>query len=111
METRTLKAVAAASDQVVATGGGVVVADHNRRLMQGTGVVINLTVSQSIIRQRLAGDNSRPLLHGDDTDDRVTRLLAEREQFYAMADLIVSTDDRSVADIVTEILTQLVDKK
>ena len=107
MESRVLKSIAGQNDQIVATGGGVVIAPENRQVMKSFGNVINLKVSCEEVRSRLCGDTTRPLLQGDDTEARVRLLLAERELFYAEADLEVDTTGKSVDEVVDVIVRWL----
>ncbi len=102
-----LKTIAGQNGQVVATGGGVVIAPENRQVMKSFGNVINLKVSCEEVRSRLCGDTTRPLLQGDDTEARVRLLLAERELFYAEADLEVDTAGKSVDEVVDVIVRWL----
>ncbi len=103
LESQVLRRVAGQGGQVVATGGGVVIAADNRRVMRATGRVIHLKVSVDEVGRRLQGDTTRPLLRGEDPGARVRQLLAEREEFYADADLAVETTGRSIDEIVGEI--------
>ncbi len=92
---------------VVATGGGVVISGENRRIMRACGIIVNLNVSLHEVLRRLERSNDRPLLAGEDGPLRATRLMAEREQFYADADIRIDTDGKSVEDVAREILLSL----
>jgi shikimate kinase len=92
---------------VVACGGGVVVAESNRRLMRDRGYVINLSASLDAVLKRLVGATDRPLYSGKDAVNRVQKLMDERKQFYADADIRIDTDNKSVEDVVSEILKVL----
>jgi shikimate kinase len=110
MESQALLEASHQDRVVVATGGGVVISPRNRILMQETGFVVNLSVSPAGVLSRLADDESRPLLSGGDRSDKILRLLAEREQFYQEAHLVVKTDGRAPAEISGEILLWLKNK-
>lgn len=107
LESRALAEVATSESLVVATGGGIVVAEQNRHLMNDTGTVINLSVTRETILARLIGDESRPLLNTGDPAAKVDALLADRGPFYAEADFTINTNGISVDDIVVEILKRL----
>ncbi len=92
---------------VVATGGGAVISPENRQFMRSAGFVINLKVSLDQVLRRLERSNDRPLLAGEDGHLRAASLLAEREQFYADADIRIDTDGKSVEDVAREILRSL----
>jgi shikimate kinase len=75
--------------------------------MRGKGYVINLMASLPVVMERLAGATDRPLLSGEGGAERVQRLLEERKQFYADANIRIDTDYKSVEDVVAEILKVL----
>jgi shikimate kinase len=92
---------------VIATGGGAVIAEQNRRLMRSHAVIVNLSVTPEQVLDRLAGCSNRPLLAGEKVPERVKALMAEREHFYADADIQIDTDGKSVEDVAMEILCSL----
>ena len=92
---------------VIATGGGAVISAPNRALMRNTGVVVNLMVTLEQVMSRLKMCSGRPLLAGEDASERAVALMAEREQFYADADIRIDTDEKSVEDVSLEILSRL----
>ena len=104
METLCLEQVLMRGQSVIATGGGVVVAAGNRRLMRARGIVVNLDVSLPHVLQRLDGATDRPLFDGSDAANRVKSLMDDRKQFYADADIRIDTDGKSVEDVAAEIL-------
>ncbi|HEY4744118.1 MAG TPA: shikimate kinase [Desulfuromonadaceae bacterium] len=104
LETACLERVLRQGRGVVATGGGVVVAEANRELMAHHGIVVNLKASLSHVLERLGDATDRPLYGGQDAAERVGALMAEREQFYGVADIRIDTDDKSVEDVAAEIL-------
>ena len=61
-ETQMIDELTQASDIVIATGGGVVIAAENRALMRERGVVIYLNVAPQILFERTRHDRNRPLL-------------------------------------------------
>jgi shikimate kinase len=89
---------------VIATGGGVVIADENRCNMRNRGVVVNLVVSLPRVLERLRGASDRPLFAGSNAPNSVKLLMDGREQFYADADIRIDTDGKSVEDVAAEIL-------
>lgn len=104
LESACLERTLAGGRVVVATGGGVVIAEANRQLMARHGIVINLMASLPRVLERLAGATDRPLYAGQDEAERVGALMAEREQFYCVADIRIDTDGKSVEDVAAEIL-------
>ena len=108
-ESRVLTRLLGGGNCVLATGGGAVIAEGNRRLMRECGVVVNLKVSLESVIERLAGCGDRPLYSGQDPVDRARQLMESREQFYSDADIRIDTNGKSVEDVAAEILDKLKD--
>lgn len=103
-ESACLERVLQEGASVIASGGGVVISESNRRLMRTLGIVVNLTASLPVILCRLKGATDRPLYAGQDAANRVATLLEERQQFYDDADIRIDTDNKSVEDVSVQIL-------
>lgn len=106
VETSALKEILGGSGQVVATGGGAVLAEENRGIMLSGGLVAALKASPTTIIKRVRGDTSRPLLAGD-VEERVYRLLDARKSAYDFASLQLDTDKASVEQLVDELIARL----
>jgi shikimate kinase len=90
------------AEGVISTGGGAVLDEDNRAAM--TGTVIWLNASAETVAARIGVGDDRPLLGGD-TYQRVDDLASRRRSLYqAIADHIVVVDDRSVDDVVAEVV-------
>jgi shikimate kinase len=99
---------------VMATGGGAVLAEENRRALQSRGIVIYLRASVEELYRRTSRDRNRPLLATPDPKATLRALLEMREPLYAsVADIVVDTGTTSVNHLVTQIVERLrqVDKK
>lgn len=107
IESAMVKRLTNESHLVVSTGGGVVLDPENRRLLRSTGNVVNLTATPETIRQRLLSESDRPLMKNGKSLEKITAMLAEREQCYADADIRIDTTGKKVEDIVAEILIWL----
>ncbi len=93
---------------VLATGGGVVLDDQNRRNLASRGSVVYLYCSPEQQFQRTSRDKNRPLLHTEDPLGRLKELMAERDPLYRKtADLVVSTEKRSANAVVREVKDRL----
>lgn len=97
---------------VVALGGGAVIAEVNREVLQGTGSLVWLTASATTILERLEEDpttsSRRPALVAGGGLEEVERLLSERTPVYQeSADLVVSTDQRTPVEVAGEIVAWL----
>lgn len=107
MEKQSLKDLACDSNLIVSTGGGVVLDKENRDLMRARGHIINLTANAQTIYERLAADTERPLLQDNNSLERINTMLADREDYYADADVRIDTSCKNLEVIVQEILIWL----
>lgn len=93
---------------VIATGGGAILREANRRVMRESGFVVYLTTSPETLWERLQRDpttaSRRPNLTASGGLDEVKTLLAARESLYREpADCTITSDDLSpeaVADAI-----------
>jgi shikimate kinase len=93
---------------VLATGGGAVLSEINRRMLAERGVVIYLRARADDLYQRTKADRNRPLLQTADPLARIRELLALREPMYeSVADVVVDTGKMSIARLVQKILPLL----
>ncbi|RMG59683.1 MAG: shikimate kinase [Deltaproteobacteria bacterium] len=107
VESRCLNDVLSRPGMVVATGGGAVIREENRRRMREYGFVVCLTASPAVIEERVRETTVRPLLLGGDFRERVRALLEERKEFYRDSDLTIVTDGKMPVQVVDEILSHL----
>ena len=78
--------------------------EENRRYLRELGKTVYLRARTETLVKRLAGDESRPLLRGQDLQERITVLLRQRGAAYeAAADIILDTDGKNIGIIVQEI--------
>jgi 5-deoxy-5-amino-3-dehydroquinate synthase len=70
---------------VLATGGGVVLAERNRHLLRGAARVVWLAAEPELLAARVGSDPSRPLLAGGDPLATLRGLCREREPAYRAA--------------------------
>jgi len=93
---------------VLATGGGVVLNEENRRLLAAHGTVIYLRATPEHLYERVRQDRNRPLLATGDPLSRLRELYRERDPLYrAVADLVVDTGRQSVQVLARGLLEQL----
>lgn len=104
LETEVIRGVVSHEGAVLSTGGGAVISPVNRELLHAAGVVINLYATVDEICERLRDDCERPLLKDGRPQERVSAMMAEREPFYADADLRIDTTGKTVEDVVAEII-------
>ena len=96
-ESQLLKQLTAKTGVLIATGGGTVCNEENRRLLRSQGLVVYLQTSIENQLKRLSKDKSRPLLQAQDRKQRLVDLASERNPLYdATADLVFITRNSSV---------------
>ncbi|MCG8616458.1 MAG: shikimate kinase [Desulfobacterales bacterium] len=111
-ETRTLQKLDLSNAPVVATGGGIILAEENRDFIKKNGLVAWLTADPATILERLGSDaataDSRPGLTEDNSLEEETKdMLQMREPLYReLASLIINT-----ADHAPEAAAQLIIRK
>ncbi|MBB3183800.1 shikimate kinase [Halomonas fontilapidosi] len=112
-ETLMIRDLTRRDGVVIATGGGAVLREENRRMLRESGTVIYLftTVEQQL--RRTAKDRNRPLLQRPDKEAVLRDMFSLRDPLYrATADVVVRTDRRGPRAVVNEIVrrvTRLVD--
>jgi shikimate kinase len=93
---------------VLATGGGVVLLEENRRLLAEHGTVVYLRATPEHLYERVRQDRNRPLLAGADPLERLRELYRARDPLYrAIADLAIDTGRQSVQVLARSLLEQL----
>lgn len=86
---------------VISVGGGMPVREENRVLLRNLGCVIYLSATKQTILSRVQCDGSRPMLNGDDLENRVEELMRTREHLYRQAaHLDIRTDGRNVYQVL-----------
>jgi shikimate kinase len=83
---------------VLATGGGAILAQHNRDLLRSRGTVVYLRASVKDLLHRTRHDKNRPLLQTADPRARLTELFQLRDPLYQeVAHLTIDTGSQSLA--------------
>jgi shikimate kinase len=106
IESRILEKVLQEKNQVISTGGGIILRETNRNMMKLHGIVVWLKASPEVIFGRVKNDMSRPVLGEQPDLERIKEILSKRLPLYAEADFILETDNLSPETISTH-LTQI----
>lgn len=107
-ETQVIAELSALERMVVATGGGAVLAEENRRRLGARGAVVYLHARPGYLWQRVRHDRNRPLLATPDPQKTLEELYAARDPFYReVADLVLDTGRQSAHSLAKEILARL----
>lgn len=106
LETEALLEVMKLGSCVVATGGGIVLKEHNWELMNGSGKVVYLKTSPDVILKRTERSADRPLLKAENSSEKMKKiieLLDKRSRLYEKADLVCVTDGKTSEQVAEEI--------
>jgi shikimate kinase len=108
IEQQVLAELAQGADAVVATGGGAVLREANRRALREGGKVVYLRSSPEELYRRLRHDTQRPLLQVEDPLARLRSMHGERDPLYReTAHFQIETGRPSVPTLVNMVVMQL----
>ena len=108
VETEVLRDLVNRPRLVLATGGGVVLREENRRLLSERTVCIYLRSNPEELFRRVRHDRRRPLLQVQDPLGRLREMIAQRDPLYRQtARYVVETGRPSVTTLVNMVLMQL----
>ena len=107
-ESQVIAELCALKNAVLATGGGAVLAEENRRQIAAHGTVIYLHARPGHLWPRVRHDRNRPLLATGDPQRRLEELYAERDPLYReVADVVIDTGKQSVQTLANDLLARL----
>ena len=89
---------------VVSCGGGLVVQSGMLALLKTKGVVVCLHASLETILARTSRHQHRPLLAGENPEERVRTLYAAREPIYKQSGTVILTDARPLGEVVAHVM-------
>jgi shikimate kinase len=115
-EQQAISQASSLDGQVVALGGGAIIDEANRELLQGTGPIVWLTASVATILARLETDpatsSRRPALSQQGTREEIEQLLDERTPVYEeSADLVIATDQLTPRQVADQVVCWLEDRQ
>ena len=108
-ETKVLGDIVTNSvSSVIATGGGVVMTEENRKILQSSGQVIYLSVSKEQLYERMRRDKSRPLLQVENREQVIDDLIRLRDPLYReVADVVFAAEAGSAYRVAKVLLDEL----
>lgn len=107
-ESTVLAELASGDDQVIATGGGAVLAAENRAVLRAGGTVVYLRARLDHLWERTRHDTSRPLLATADPRATLAALLEARDPLYReVAHVVVDTGTQSAGTLVSRVAAAL----
>lgn len=107
-ESRAIDKLTKRKNIVLATGGGAVLREENRRAIRRNGTVIYLHIPIETQLKRTSKSKHRPLLQTDDPEQKLKALMKIREPIYRQeADIIIRCNNRSQHSVVRELIRRL----
>lgn len=106
LETECIKKLAQTADnKIISVGGGLPVREENHALLKTLGTVIYLRATPETVYERVKHDTTRPLLQGDNPQEKIRTLMNERASAYEKAaDVTIDVDNKDFDTIIDEIM-------
>lgn len=107
-ETSAIRDLAGRDNMVLATGGGAVLEEQNRVMLQQNGIVIYLKANVHDLWQRTRHDRNRPLLQTKDPYAKLTELFKQRDPLYQqVSDIVVQSSKQSVHTLMLHLIDEI----
>ena len=91
---------------VISCGGGVVLREANLRALGANGLLVCLTARPEVILARTARAAKRPLLAGENPEQKIRDLLAARAPLYAKIPVQIDTSDLGPEELAAQVLAR-----
>ncbi|MGA7751062.1 MAG: shikimate kinase [Gallionella sp.] len=107
-ETAAIRDLVGRDNMVLATGGGAVLEEQNRAMLQQNGIVIYLKASVHDLWQRTRHDRNRPLLQTKDPHAKLTELFQQRDPLYQqVSDIVAQSGKQSVHALMLNLIEKI----
>ncbi|MBT8358150.1 MAG: shikimate kinase [Desulfobacterales bacterium] len=111
-ETAILKNICSHDNQIVATGGGIVLNKENRVNMKKSGKIIWLKATFSTVKKRMLFDSKtkdfRPALTSKKVDEEIKETLLLRTPYYKkIMDFSIDTDNLDIHGVCIGVMANL----
>lgn len=106
LEEKTVRDLSGRAGTVISAGGGLPINPQNMTSLKTHALVVCLWASPAKIWERVKNQTHRPLLHDPDPQLKIQKLLAAREPFYKQADILLSTECRSLREVAQQVVHQ-----
>jgi len=107
-ETAAIRDLVGRDNMVLATGGGAVLEEQSRTLLQQNGIVIYLKASVHDLWQRTRHDRNRPLLQTDNPHARLAELYQQRDPLYREAsDIVILSGKQSAHALMLHLIDEI----
>lgn len=107
-ETAAIRDLVLRDNMVLATGGGVVLMEQNRAMLQQNGIVVYLKASVHDLWQRTRHDRNRPLLQTADPHAKLMELFQQRDPLYRqVADIVIQSGKQSAHTLMLHLADEV----
>jgi Shikimate kinase len=104
LETSLLEEIQQKTGQIVSCGGGAILRETNKRIMNENGIVVLLNASAETIYERVKHSKDRPLLNENMNLDYIKQLYDKRNPLYLQAaQIVIDTNGKTIEDLCDEI--------
>ncbi|MCG2813749.1 MAG: shikimate kinase [Thermodesulfovibrionales bacterium] len=107
IEAEMIKKLSKNKNVIISTGGGAVLRQENMDALRENGVIICLTATPETIFKRTSNNDDRPLLQVEDPLKKIRELLKFRMPYYAKADIMIDTENKTPLEIAEEIIQKV----
>ena len=109
-EEAVIAELAGLSNIVLATGGGAVLRENNRRALCSSGIIVYLRGSIEDLWRRTRKDKNRPLLLTDNPRQKLAEIYSVRDPIYSsVADIIIETGNPSMQSLEQDVEARLIE--
>ena len=107
-ESKILENLCQMSNIILATGGGIVILQKNRKILKNAGLVVYLSSSVNQLLRRTAKSKTRPLLENSSNRKKtITELLEARDVYYReVASFVVDTTGKKLHEVINLIIRE-----
>lgn len=106
-EERVIERILQTRPVVLATGGGAYMSERTRNCIADQGISIWLRAELDVLMRRVRRRGHRPLLQNPDPEGTMQRLMNERHSTYALADIVIESQDAPHDTIVEDVMDAL----
>jgi len=107
VETDSLRKISEKSNQIISTGGGIVIKDENWQIMRNRGVSVYLKSSIETLFNRVKHKSTRPLLNVENPFEKAKELFSSRESLYEKSDIILDREGIEPGDVAMAIVREM----
>ncbi|MEO8225909.1 MAG: shikimate kinase [Gemmatimonadota bacterium] len=103
LERQAVRSALQEPPAIISPGGGWAAQPGQIEVARTSALLIYLRTMALTAAKRIEGDDSRPLVAGQDVLERIRDVLQTREPFYTRADREVKTDARTVEAVAEDV--------